>query len=125
MAGRPLPVAGIQFFRCDFVVPFLPIGIRNPMIYGNIYAMNTTIDSAGRLVIPKKVRNEAGLEPGMVLRISWRGGRIEIEPEPLPVQLVRRGRLLVAVPQGDAGVLSSSTVEQVRGMLREERPAEG
>ena len=61
--------------------------------------MKTTIDSAGRLVIPKEVRREAGLKPGMPLEVRWHEGRIEIEPAPWPVKLVRKGRLLVAVPE--------------------------
>ena len=83
--------------------------------------MKTTIDRAGRLVIPKQVRREAGLKPGMPLDVRWRDGRIEIEPEPLPVKLVRKGRLLVAVPQGGTGPLTAETVERTRSALRRER----
>lgn len=49
--------------------------------------MKTTIDTAGRLVIPKELRREAGLQPGTELEIRWRQGLIEIEPAPLPVKL--------------------------------------
>jgi AbrB family looped-hinge helix DNA binding protein len=83
--------------------------------------MKTTIDSAGRLVIPKVIRQEAGLKPGMVLEIHVRAGRIEIEPAPLPVELVRKGRLLVAVPRKDVGPLETGTVEETRRSLRRER----
>jgi AbrB family looped-hinge helix DNA binding protein len=83
--------------------------------------MKTTIDAAGRMVIPKEVRQEAGLKPGMPLEVRWRNGCIEIEPAPLPVKLVRRGRLLVAVPQEGAGALTIETVEQTRKALRRER----
>jgi AbrB family looped-hinge helix DNA binding protein len=84
--------------------------------------MNTTIDAAGRLVIPKEIRREAGLRPGMPVEVRWRSGRIEIEPLPLPVRLVRRGKLLVAVPEGGGrGVLAAETVERTRRMLRQER----
>ncbi len=87
--------------------------------------MKTTIDAAGRLVIPKAVRQEAGLKPGMLLDIRVRGGRVEIEPAPLPVKLVRRGRLLVAVPQKDVPLLAAETVEETRGALRRERAPRG
>src|SRR5947207_1519111 len=60
--------------------------------------MRSTIDSAGRLVIPKDVRREAGLRSGMPVEVIARNGRVEIEPAPLPVRLVKKGRLLVAVP---------------------------
>jgi AbrB family looped-hinge helix DNA binding protein len=83
--------------------------------------MKTTIDPAGRLVIPKQIRQEAGLRPGMPLDVRWRAGRIEIEPAPLPVKLVRKGRLLVAVPDKDVPGLSGDTVERTRQTLRRER----
>jgi AbrB family looped-hinge helix DNA binding protein len=83
--------------------------------------MKTTIDAAGRLVIPKEIRREAGLRPGMPLEVRFRDGRIEIEPEPLPVKLVRKGRLLVAVPCREVEPLTAEMVERTREALREER----
>ena len=83
--------------------------------------MKTTIDAAGRLVIPKDIRREAGLKPGMPLEVRWREGKIEIAPESLPVTLQRRGRLLVAVPQKEPGPLRAETVERTRRVLRRER----
>jgi AbrB family looped-hinge helix DNA binding protein len=84
-------------------------------------AIRTTIDAAGRLVIPKRVREEAQLKPGMVLEVSCRDGRIEIEPESMRVKLVRKGRLLVAVPETEGDVLTSDIVEQTRQELYRER----
>ena len=83
--------------------------------------MKTTMDSAGRLVIPGEIRREAGLKPGTPLEVRWRDGRVEIEPAPMPVKLVRRGRLLVAVPERRTGPLPAETVEQTRRVLRRER----
>jgi AbrB family looped-hinge helix DNA binding protein len=83
--------------------------------------MKTTMDSAGRLVIPGAIRREAGLKPGAPLEVRWRDGRVEIEPAPIPVKLVRRGRLLVAVPEGQPGSLRAETVERTRRVLRRER----
>ena len=88
---------------------------------GRIHTMKTTIDSAGRLVIPREVRREAALEPGTPLDVRWRDGVIEIEPAPLPVKLVRRGRLLVAVPEQSAGSLRAETVERTRRRVRRAR----
>ena len=82
--------------------------------------MKTTIDPAGRLVIPKEIRREAGLKPGMPLDVRWREGLIEIEPAPLPVKLMKRGRLLIAVPQKDVSPLRPETVERTRRRLRRE-----
>lgn len=86
-----------------------------------IYTMKITIDSAGRLVIPKEIRREAGLKPGMPLDVRWEEGRIEITPAPLPVKLVRRGRLLVAIPQKDVSPLTAEAVDRTRTALRRER----
>jgi len=83
--------------------------------------MKTTIDAAGRLVIPKEIRKEAGLKPGMPLNIRWRDGLIEIDPEPVPVKLTRKGRLLVAVPQMDVPPLLTGTVEQTRQTVQKSR----
>lgn len=89
--------------------------------YGILHGMKTTIDAAGRLVIPSAVRREAGLRPGMPLEVHWRDGRIEIEPAPIAVRLERRGRFLVAVPDGDVPTLSAEAVEATREALRQER----
>ena len=83
--------------------------------------MKTTIDSAGRLVVPKEIRQEAGLRPGMPIDIRVREGRIEIEPAPLKVKLEKRGRLLVAVPQEPLRPLTHEAVEDTRRKLRRER----
>lgn len=83
--------------------------------------MKTTVDTAGRLVVPKKIRQLAGLTPGMALDVRWKDGCIEIEPEPVPVKLARKGRLLVAVSQVDAPPLLSETVEQTRQTLQRAR----
>jgi AbrB family looped-hinge helix DNA binding protein len=83
--------------------------------------MKTTIDAAGRLVIPKSVRREAGLAAGVELEVRLRDGRIEIEPAPLPVRLVKRGRFLVAVPQRRLPMLRAEAVEETRRKIRDER----
>lgn len=80
--------------------------------------MTTTMDQAGRLVIPSEIRREAGLEPGVPLIVRWREGVIEIEPQPLAVKLTRKGRLLVASPVENIRPLESATVERTRASLR-------
>lgn len=83
--------------------------------------MKTTMDSAGRLVIPKEIRREARLAPGAPLEVRWRDGRIEIEPAPTAVRLQRKGRLLVAVPKKKLPKLTPETVEQTRTKLLDKR----
>ena len=76
--------------------------------------MITSIDAAGRLVIPGPIRREAALEPGVPLDVRWRDGIIEIEPQPLAVTLETRGRLLVARPKVRVRPLGTATVERTR-----------
>lgn len=88
--------------------------------------MITTMDSAGRLVIPSEIRREAALEPGVPLEVRWRDGVIEIEPQSLAVTLKRKRRLLVASPAGKVPALRTATVERTRRDLathRGRRPA--
>ncbi len=84
-------------------------------------AMKSAIDSAGRLVIPREVRRQAGLKPGMPLNVRFKDGRVEIEPAPTPVRLVRRGRLLTAKPLSSPPTLGAEEVEETRRSLRRER----
>ena len=76
--------------------------------------MVTTMDQAGRLVIPSETRREAALEPGTPLEVRCRDGVIEIEPQPLSVKLERKGRLLVAKPATRAPALRAARVERTR-----------
>jgi len=102
---------------CAFFSPGLTDGKRN----GIFYAMKATIDNAGRLVISKEIRREAGLKPGLPLDVRWENGKIAITPAPLSVKLERKGRLLVAVSRKGIVPLKTETVEQVRKMVRQER----
>lgn len=80
--------------------------------------MKTTIDRAGRLVVPKALREAARLEPGTTLDLRLVDGRIEIEPAPIQVSLERRGKLLVAIPKGRVPRLTAREVEAVTAELR-------
>jgi AbrB family looped-hinge helix DNA binding protein len=79
--------------------------------------MVTTMDAAGRLVIPSEIRREAAIEPGTPLDVRWRDGVIEIEPQPLKVKLQRKGRLLVATPAARVPPLRTATVERTRRQI--------
>lgn len=62
------------------------------------HVMASVIDPAGRVVIPKPLRDRLGLQPGRVVDIRERDGRIEIEPAPTSMTLERRRGGPVAVP---------------------------
>lgn len=49
--------------------------------------MRTTIDAAGRIVVPKAVRDAMKLEAGRAVDIVFVDGRIEIELAPAEVTL--------------------------------------
>jgi AbrB family looped-hinge helix DNA binding protein len=83
--------------------------------------MTATIDSAGRLVIPKEARDQAGLRPGMPLEVRVRDGRIEIEPAALDVTIAKRGRFRIAVAKTPVVPLTNETVERTRRALRRQR----
>ena len=60
--------------------------------------MKTTIDKAGRVVIPSQIREMAGLKPGTEIEVAYEDGAVRIARAVSGPKLVRRGRLLVAVP---------------------------
>jgi AbrB family looped-hinge helix DNA binding protein len=86
--------------------------------------MKTTIDRAGRLVVPKRIRDAAGITPGAELEIRVADGRIEIEPAPLEVKLVKRGSLTVAVPRRAVPPLTEDVVRETVERLRRRRGGE-
>jgi AbrB family looped-hinge helix DNA binding protein len=51
--------------------------------------MRTTIDRAGRVVIPKQLRSALGLSGGQAVELELAGERIELTPAPRPTQLHR------------------------------------
>lgn len=60
--------------------------------------MKTTIDKAGRVVIPAAVRKRAGLKPGTELEIVADDIGIRLVVAGAPARLVRRGKRLIAKP---------------------------
>lgn len=81
--------------------------------------MLTTIDRAGRLVIPKSIRDRLGLRGGEEVEVDERAGRIEITRPKRSVELVRDGHGLL-VP-GPSSELPGLGAEQVREELERAR----
>jgi AbrB family looped-hinge helix DNA binding protein len=50
--------------------------------------MRTTIDAAGRLVVPKPLRDRLHLRAGAAVEVDERDGVIEIRPVPAEVRIV-------------------------------------
>lgn len=73
--------------------------------------MLTTIDSAGRVVIPKSLREQAGLTPGSEVRVEIDGAGIRIEANP-GHDLERSGRFLTIPATGH--VLADDLLDHLR-----------
>jgi AbrB family looped-hinge helix DNA binding protein len=82
--------------------------------------MDTTIDRAGRVVIPKSIREAAGLKAGAGLSIEYRDGRIEIERKSLKARLVPKGSVLVVSIPG----APKMSVEETNQWIRKARDRE-
>ena len=89
-------------------IPWLPPWRQNGMIGG----MKTTIDAAGRIVVPKALREALGLKPRQMLEISAGNGRLEIQVATTPVKLKKRGKGLVAVPDSKLPRLTADVVRE-------------
>lgn len=80
--------------------------------------MKTTIDKAGRVVIPAAIRAKAGLRPGMELEVVLDEESIRLKRTVSGPKLVRVGKRLVARPTVSGKALPSVDVAKV---IEEER----
>lgn len=81
-------------------------------------AMRTTIDAAGRIIIPKAVRDTMGLTAGRAVDIMFTEGRIEIELAPADVAVESDEGLPRLVSLDD---LPELTDQQVRDVIEATR----
>lgn len=72
--------------------------------------MKTTMDKAGRLVVPKELRERLGLKPGDV-ELSIDGAGLRVEPI-AGDDLVERDGLLMIPPAGE--VVTAEAVRSLR-----------
>ena len=78
------------------------------------------IDKAGRVVLPKPLRQQFHLLPGDKLRLSVEGNGIRLEPADAGGELVRKGSVLVF--SGDfAEPITTATVNELIEEERESR----
>ena len=82
------------------------------------FGTKITIDSAGRLVVPKAIRELLGFRPGQELELQVRDGRLEIGLRPTPMRLKGKGRSLTAVPTNRVPPLTSEQVRETLEQLR-------
>jgi AbrB family looped-hinge helix DNA binding protein len=80
--------------------------------------MQTTIDKAGRVVIPAPIRSRAGLGPGTVLEVQLDDAGIRLVPVVPGPRLERVGKRLVARPTVPSRALPKVDVAKI---VEEER----
>ena len=80
--------------------------------------MRSTIDKAGRVVIPASIREKAGLTPGAVLEVTADDTGVRIERVAAGPKLVRIGKRLVARP---TVAPDERPAVDVAGLIEEER----
>lgn len=80
--------------------------------------MRATIDAAGRLVVPKALREELGFDAGRELELRAVDGRLEVELEPTPMRLEQRDGDLVAVTDRGMPELTPEIVRETLERIR-------
>jgi len=87
--------------------------------------MLATIDKAGRLVIPKAIREAMSLQPGTLLDISFSDGKIFIDYAPVDVEVRKVGKIRVLhVKHGDARpIMTDQLIQDTKDEIRHEREA--
>lgn len=75
------------------------------------------IDKAGRVVLPKDVRDELAIGPGDLLKVSVDGNEVTLRPNREAAGFVRRGCALI-FSSGQSDILDN---EPVNSILTEER----
>lgn len=86
--------------------------------------MRIRIDAAGRIVIPKALRDAIGLVPGGTVEATLRNGRIELGVPPAEVRTERHGHVWVARSDAPTGAptppLRAEDVQATLDALRAE-----
>jgi AbrB family looped-hinge helix DNA binding protein len=81
------------------------------------------IDQAGRVVLPKDVRDELAIKPGDTLKVSIHGASVTLTPNKQSAGFVRKGKALVFSSGGEE-VLSQETADRAMEKGREVREEE-
>lgn len=80
--------------------------------------MRTTIDKAGRTVIPKSIRDELNLYPGAELEVESKSGEVRLRVAGAKSTLIRKRGVLIHHSSGAA-------LPDVAAFIRGEREARG
>jgi AbrB family looped-hinge helix DNA binding protein len=80
--------------------------------------MRATIDSGGRVVVPKAVRERLGLVPGAEVDLTERDGHLEVAPVPTTFRVVKRRGGVVLETEREMPELTQAAVRDVVEKLR-------
>lgn len=83
--------------------------------------MKATIDRGGRVVIPKPLRDKAGLEAGTEVDIRFTEGIVEIIPSPAGGGIVPEDGLWVWEPSPGTPPVAPGEIRRAIEEIREER----
>jgi len=70
------------------------------------------------VVIPKSIRDQAGISGGAEVEVQFRDGRIELEAATRAMRVVRRGRTATIEAQEDMPTLTTAAVRSVLEHVR-------
>ncbi len=84
--------------------------------------MRATIDRAGRIVVPKRLREELGLSSGMELELEGVDGRLEIRIPSAEIRLEDGLRGPRFVSDDPLAPLTVEAIADVLEAVRERRP---
>jgi AbrB family looped-hinge helix DNA binding protein len=71
-----------------------------------------TLGKAGRLVVPKTIRDSLGLHEGSRLKLEIQGGKLQVAPEPDPVDIDLKGGFPVI--HGGPSLKRGSVVQAIK-----------
>jgi len=81
----------------------------------------TTVDSKGRIVLPKEVRERLGITPGTEVEVHEEDGKAVVEPEDDPERILDRMERLVEETSAERG--ETTPAEDADPIAREHRDA--
>lgn len=85
-------------------------------------AARISIDGSGRVVIPRAIREAAGVRPGIPLDVRLHDGRIEIEPASHEIEVsIGPDGLPIAVAREPLPRLEEEQVRQTLEAIRDRR----
>jgi AbrB family looped-hinge helix DNA binding protein len=91
------------------------------VLFNGMNKMTVPIDQAGRIVLPKDVREELAIKPGDTLKLSIHGSSVTLTPNKGATGFVRKGHALVFSTEDAGTLLSQEAVNAILSDSHDER----